>query len=227
MNFIQFSLISLVLFTGCIGDDIIEDTVEASIRIINPIDSLKIGTTHQFEAVYLNTIGQEEAATILWSSSDENVLTISNAGEAEGLATGVSTVEAQVEGTTDVLESFQVIVSEEEVVNPGTNDMRTGTLRTTSSYTLKGDFSMQNSGDNTVILQVASNYSASSNLPGLYLYLTNNPNSVNNALEVGKVTVFNGAHSYTIEGVDLNEYSHLLYYCKPFSVKVGDGEFDN
>ena len=227
MNLIRFSLISLVLFTGCIGDDIIEDTVEASIRIINPIDSLRIGTTHQFEAVYLNTIGQEEAATILWSSSDENILSINNTGEAEGLATGVSTVEAQVEGATDILESFQVIVSEEEVINPGTNDMRTGTLRTTSSYTLKGDFTMQSSGDNTVILQVASNYSASSNLPGLYLYLTNNPNSVNNALEVGKVSVFNGAHSYTIEGVDLNEYSHLLYYCKPFSVKVGDGEFDN
>ena len=61
-------------------------------------------------------------------------------------------------------------------------------------------------------------------LPGLYVYLTNNPSTVNNAYEIGRVETFNGAHSYRISGVGLNEYDYLLYWCKPFSVKVGDGE---
>ena len=63
-------------------------------------------------------------------------------------------------------------------------------------------------------------------LPGLYAYLTNNPSTVNNAFEIGRVETFSGAHSYRISGVGLNDYDDLLYWCKPFSVKVGDGEME-
>ena len=43
-------------------------------------------------------------------------------------------------------------------------------------------------------------------------------------LEIGAVEVFKGAHSYILEGdIPLNQYDYLLYYCKPFNVKVGDG----
>jgi len=59
----------------------------------------------------------------------------------------------------------------------------------------------------------------------LYVYLTNNPSTTAGALEIGKVTVFEGTHIYTIEGdIPLNQYNYLLYFCKPFNVKVGDGE---
>ena len=45
-------------------------------------------------------------------------------------------------------------------------------------------------------------------------------------MEIGEVKVFKGAHRYTIGGdIALNQYKYLLYYCKPFNVKVGDGEF--
>lgn len=224
MRVLLLLLFATLFFTGCIGDDIIEDTVEASIRIKNPIDSLTVGQTHQFEAIYLNTIGQEEAANISWLSTDSEILSISSSGEAEGLSEGITTIEASVDNDPNLIESFSVVVTQETVDN--TDQIRTGALQTTSSYTLEGDFTLQTSGEN-LILTLGENYRASSNLPGLYLYLTNNPNSVNNALEIGAVSVFNGIHSYEIEGVELNEYSHLLYYCKPFGVKVGDGEFEN
>ena len=38
------------------------------------------------------------------------------------------------------------------------------------------------------------------------------------------VNIFDGAHEYTFTGADIFEYDYLLYYCKPFNVKVGDGE---
>lgn len=220
MKYLALLIPSLLFFTGCIGDDIIQDTVEAAIRIKNPIDSLTIGNTHQFEATYLNTIGMEEAADIIWSSSDMAILSIDDTGLASGLSDGVATVRAEVAETQ---EEFQVIVTEEEVVNPSGPATRSGTIRTTSSYTLKGEFSLSEDG-NKLLLEIANDYQASSGLPGLYLYLTNNPNSTNGALEIGEVEIFSGAHSYSIEGAELNEYSHLLYYCKPFGVKVGDGE---
>ena len=31
---------------------------------------------------------------------------------------------------------------------------------------------------------------------------------------------------HRISGVGLNDYDYLLYWCKPFSVKVGDGEME-
>ena len=223
MRSILYCIPILILTSGCIGDDIIQDTVDPEIRIQNQIDSLTTGNMHQFEAIYLNNVGLEEEVNFSWSSSDATVLEIDDTGLADALAPGITTVRAEA---ANISEAFQVIVSEEEVTNTGGNMSRTGTIRTTSSYVLEGTFSLSTIGTD-LILQIDENYQASSTLPGLYLYLTNNPNTTNGAFEIGEVETFTGAHSYDISGVELNEFSHLLYYCKPFGVKVGDGAFDN
>lgn len=61
------------------------------------------------------------------------------------------------------------------------------------------------------------------------MYLTNNPNSIANAYEIGEVTIFDGAHSFELDAneVGLTDFDFVLYFCKPFNVKVGDGQFDN
>ena len=56
--------------------------------------------------------------------------------------------------------------------------------------------------------------------------MTNNPNTASGAKEIQKVTVFNGAHKYIITNTKINDFNHLLYWCKPFGVKVGDGEIN-
>ncbi len=58
-----------------------------------------------------------------------------------------------------------------------------GQIRTTSSYTLKGNFRYEYNGTQ-IILTLDETYRASSSLPGLYLYLTNNPNSPEDGYEV-------------------------------------------
>ena len=99
-----------------------------------------------------------------------------------------------------------------------------GQIRTTSSYTLKGNFRYEHNGTQ-IILSLDDTYRASSSLPGLYLYLTNNPNSPEDGYEVGAVTVFAGAHSYNLpSSINLMDYKYLLYWCKPFRVKVGDAQ---
>ena len=121
-------------------------------------------------------------------------------------------------------DAIEVVVSKEEVTgNP--SEERSGAIRTTSSYLLEGSFTLRQDG-NDIVLEFADNYRASTSLPGLYVYLTNNPSTSNNAFEIGRVETFEGAHSYRISGVGLNDYDYLLYWCKPFSVKVGDGEME-
>lgn len=213
----------MLLFQGCIGDDIIFDTVEEVVRITNSVDTLGLDDSYAFQAIYLNNIGQEEAANVIWSSSDTAVLSIDNTGLAFGKAPGDAVVEAAVETSGQEVIKDEVLVHVAEGETSTGSTERSGTIQTTSSYTLEGDFTLKQEGTG-LVLSFGSDYRASSSLPGLYVYLTNNPNSTNNALEISKVSVFSGSHAYNIPILDLNAYQYVLYYCKPFNVKVGHGE---
>lgn len=225
----SFITIGLVLFlSGCIGDDIVEDTIEPTVRILNPVDTIARNTTYQYDAIYFNNVGKEENLNIDWISTDNSILSLDSSGLATAHQNGMVRVIAEVEvnDTKVVMDEDMVVVGDVTVV---TQTSRMGSLRTTSSYELRGDFTLEEQ-NGMLTLSLASNYRASSSLPGLYVYLTNNPNTVSGAFEVGKAISFSGAHSYTIPataGVDLNDFNYVLYYCKPFNVKVGDGAFQN
>lgn len=200
------------------------DEVGASIRITNPLDTLAVGDMHAFESMYLNIVGAEEATEVDWSSSDTSIISISE----DGIATGVS-VGASVIGVKTLIDGETI--RDELLINVGATTVstateKTGTLRTTSSYGLQGDFVLSEESG-ALVLTLAENYKTTDVLPGLYIYLTNNPSTTAGALSLGEVSVFEGAHSYEIPtGVGLNDYQYVLYFCKPFNVKVGDGEFN-
>jgi len=219
--------ILLALFLGsCVGDDFIDDRVDPVLRINNPIDSLAVGTDYQFLVSYFNNVGKEESNDIVWSSNNEEVIAISPSGLATAISPGTATLEALTQSPEgEVRRSFEVAAGA-STVEAVTSTIRTGAIRTTTFYDLQGDFELITNDDGSLELAIADNYLASSSLPGLYLYLTNNPRTINGAFEVGKVDVFSGAHSYNIEGVEINDYNYLLYFCKPFNVKVGDGEIE-
>lgn len=228
MKYCLLSLVSLSLFfSSCIGDDIIQDTIAEDLRIMNPIDTLGAGDTYQFEATFFNNVGQEEMKTVSWASSNTAILTINNTGLATGVAMGTATITAEVElvGADPIQTNFEIVVAEETIINPSSE--RTGTLQTTSSYTLQGTFVLKEVADG-LELELMADYAASSSLPGLFVYLSNNPNSTSGAYEIGPATSFSGAHSYQLpNSIGLNDFSHVLYFCKPFNVKVGDGSFGN
>ncbi|MEL7160606.1 MAG: hypothetical protein AAFN92_07595, partial [Bacteroidota bacterium] len=103
---------------------------------------------------------------------------------------------------------------------------RKGTVATTTFYDLEGTFTLTEQTDGSLKLALDADYVADDGLPGLYVYLSNNPNSNAGAYEIGAVTVFRGAHEYIFSGPELGEYDYVLYYCKPFSVKVGHGDIE-
>ncbi len=219
----------LLLFTSCIGDDIIFDEVDEQVRITNPVDSLQLDSQYQFQAIFLNNVGIEAMKEIAWSSSNDTVLSVDASGLAQARQIGQASIfaKAMLEDTSPVTDSTQVVITEEMITNTGNEGQeRSGTIRTTSSYLLEGSFVLRQEGDQ-VIIDISDDYRASSALPGLYVYLTNNPNTSSGALEIGMVTTFEGAHQYEITGIDILQYNFLLYYCKPFNVKVGDGEIEN
>ena len=217
-----FSILSaFALVTSCIQDDFVDDLVDPELRITNPIDTLALNADHLLEAQYLNNVGQEEIVTKQWMSSDPDIISVNQNGLITALNPGQATISAQYqEGEVDVADEVTVVVGNSTV---SAMESIVGSIRTTSSYLLEGSFELS-STDAGVKLSIMDDYRASSSLPGLYIYLSNNRNTVSNALEIGKVTVFNGAHEYDLPGIGLNDYSYIVYFCKPFNVKVGDAQ---
>lgn len=229
LKIFTFLFFASIFLLACVENDFINDLIDERISIDNPIDEIQVNDTHQLNATFFNNVGQEEQITLSWSSSNTAVATIDNQGLLTGVAEGTSTigVSATLQDGSTVSQEKQITVTTEAVDNGGPVS-KSGMIVSTSSYTLRGDFTIseiENSQD--LDLQIEGNYQASTSLPGLYLYLSNNPNSISGALEVGAVQVFNGAHSYTISETAINDYKYLLYWCKPFSVKVGHGEIND
>lgn len=226
MKYLTFLVSLPFLFWSCVGDDVLEDFVQPELRITNGIDSLSIDSTHQFAFLYLNNVGASETVTPIWSSSNEAILTI----DANGLATAHSYGPVDITATysngtnpATVITSLHTAENPVIIVEP-VLQMRQGSIRTTSTYALSGGFTIEELESGGIIIKVDESYNATTALPDLFLYLSNNPNSIGNALVVADVVVFSGAHEYVLPDVGIDEYSHLLYYCRPFNVKVGDGE---
>jgi len=218
---------AIILFSACVGDDFIDDTVDPVLRILNTVDTIQVGEEFQFQAMYLNNVGQQETVEMTWESSDANVASVTNSGLVTAIQKGSTTLTVTVDdGTSSVSDQIDIEVGEETVIV--VTQSRTGSIRVTSNYVLEGNFELSEEDDGSLKLSIDDTYRASSGLPGLYIYLTNNPNTISNAFEIGMVNTFNGAHEFIInESIGINDYSHILYFCKPFNIKVGDGEFEN
>ncbi len=213
---------------SCIGTDIVDDFVEPRLSITNKIEVMLAGDSYQFEARYFDNTGKEQPVNFNWLSSQPGVLGINENGAALALAPGMATITAVFDQltesfTVEVLDPAQVDEDSVRMMQSQNGD-RTAVLETVSSYQLEGTAILRQS---TPLLLVLSNdFATTDALPGLYLYLTNNTSSIANALEIGAVTQFSGSQQYEIPtGVGLNDYRYVLFYCKPFRVPVGVGEF--
>ena len=162
-----------------------------------------------------------------WETSDASTLSIDENGRLMALEIGQAEIALILEENNELMDKITVEAADETVVVPSGSDgdTKSGTIESTSSYKLEGNFQIANVSGG-VEISVAGNYVATEALPGLYVYLSNNPSTVDGALEIGAVTVFSGAHTYTVTENSLNvdTYAYLLYFCKPFNVKVGHGE---
>ena len=206
---------------SCVKDDIVQDEVDPVIRITNPLDTIGIGTTYLFLEEYLNNVGQKEDVDVEWESSDTSIISIDQNGMAEAKVLGQAIITVTSLTDPPVSATNEIVVGNSTVAT--TTPERTGSLTPASFYPLAGDFTLKDE-NGVATLALASNYEADTRLPGLYVYLSNNTASFSNALEIGKVVTFNGAHSYTLPaGTDINSYQYVLYFCKPFNVAVGDG----
>ncbi|WP_420553749.1 Ig-like domain-containing protein [Tenacibaculum aiptasiae] len=196
--------------------------VAERLTINNPVTELDADTnqTHQYTTTYTDQTGQVQTPQITWSSSDSNIASVSSTGLVTANSIGTVTI------TASVIVNGNTTTDQSSITIKGSAPKeKSGTIKTTSSYALSGTFTLKEiPGTNDLELSINADYNASTSLPGLYLYMTNNPSNIGNAKQIQKVAVFSGAHNYIIKDTGIDDFNHLLYWCKPFSVKVGDAE---
>jgi len=215
-----------VLFLySCIGGDFVEDFVMPRVEVANPIDSLKVNDSYQFESRYFNNIGVvDSTVAVIWQSLTPTLITITAEGLATANAVGLAKVVLSSLTNPETFDTINVITNEVNTSIPTMPTERLGAIMTTSNYLLEGDLQLvEENGE--FILKLNNNFMATSALPGLVIYLTNNPATNSGALEIAPITQFTGAQEFSIPQLtDINQYDFVLFYCKPFAVKVGDSE---
>lgn len=210
-----------LFLASCVGDDIIDDEVDPDLRITNPLESLKNGDSYDLNSLYFDNVGIEDKTEPVWTSSDNQIATVNDTGLITGVSKGNIEIIACIgTGNNKVSDTVQFEVGDTTIIASPT--LKFGTIQTTSQYKLQGSFTIVHEG-NGIKLSIGADYDASTALPGLYVYLSNNPQSTAGAHEIGAVQTFKGAHDYIIPSVSINSFKYVLYFCKPFNVKVGDG----
>lgn len=215
-------------FISCIQEDIVDDTISEEVRITSTTNILNIGDTIKLEAFYYNNVGEIENKTITWQSSNSNIISIDSASaDMTALNEGIATITAKTnsDNGVELVDSLTItVVANDEVVTP-VETIKVGTFVETSSYVAAGDFEILETSSG-IQINLASNYQADQSLPGFALFLTNNPNSLSNALQIDAYddndgVHYTGAFTYNIDNVGINDYQYLVQWCRPFSILVG------
>ena len=161
-----------------------------------------------------------DSGTTTPTTSDINTSTIDSGTATLTDTSTTTTSDSNTSSTTTDTDSAPTVDDDVVVTAPQSYQ---GTIRTTSSYELTGSYEYGLNDAGQLVLDIGDDYVASTAIPRLFVYLSNNPNSPSGAYEIAEVTVFSGAHSYVLpSSIDISDYKYILYWCKPFIVKVGD-----
>lgn len=208
-------------------DHIIEITgFDPTLVLNNPLEELALGSSHQLSYTYTDELGLETTPAFLqWVSSDEAVIEVDALGQVVALSAGSSVVTVTATSLDGQIVETELTIT---VPEPTVVDViRRGSMSSASGYGLRGDFSLRVEGEE-LVLEFEDNYNFDG-APGPILYLSNNPTTpASTDYQVGGVTATSGAHTYRIplSEVGLDDFSHLLYWCEPFNIRLGFGSFE-
>ena len=180
--------------------------------VINP------GETVQLEGSTLNAGGgQITGFDITWSSSDEAIATVDANGLVSGIADGSVRITASAEGVSGFIDLF---------IGDQSSLSRVGNFEGLNGYSASGDATLMVNESGNLVMVLSDDFRAQ-NGPGLYFYLSNSSNRISGGIEIGEVRSISGADTYSVPGnVALEDFNHVVLYCKPFGVGFGTAELE-
>lgn len=183
-----------------------ENTV-ATVNIEPSTQEIILNDTATLSAIVRNNAGVViSGIPITWQSADNNLVAITSTGKVSGINYGTANVTATVNGITSAPAMVQVI--------------------------RKGSFSRGSVGNATLKiengllkLQTSANFSTSSGAPDLRIYLGNNANNVNGAVEIATLNQRSGAQSWNLpSNINITQYRYVLVWCKKYPTLYGSSD---
>jgi hypothetical protein len=188
----------------------------ASVEILNPPANMTVADNAALQARVLNASGQVlTGKTVLWSSNNAAVLSLTPGGNATALSAGSAQVTANAEGVNSLPVTVQVI--------PQGGQSRSGNFSSNGGYSVKGTATLKQNG-NSLSLTLEDNFMCSSG-PQLGVYLAKSASGAlnsQNSLFLNNLQSTMGMQTYNVPpGVALSDYNYAVIYCIPFTVRFG------
>lgn len=188
------------------------NTQLASVMIM-PADSveLKLNEMVTLTAIGKNNMGNPiSGLSFSWMSNSTSNVEISMGGVVTAKAYGTSIISATALGIQSAPVMAQVI--------------RKGNFSGSGS-TGMAKLKIENS---LLKLQTSSNFSVMTGPPDLRIYLGNNDNDINGAVEVASLTQRSGAQSWNVAlPTTITQYRYVIVWCKQFSGTYGVADLGN
>ena len=108
----------VLLISGCIGTDYLEDPIVGEMIEISPASlALMPGQTSQFQAIYYDKYGIAQDVMFSWSTSAPEVATIDQAGQITALKIGQAVITAAYQSATSDEANITVVEDENAVAS--------------------------------------------------------------------------------------------------------------
>ena len=183
---------------------VVSDNNQVATVTLENVREIRLNETAILQAIVRNVLGQVLTGhTVSWQSDNPSLVSIDATGKVTGLVYGTANIRATVEGIQSNAAMVQVI--------------RSGNFANGSTGT--GKLKIENG---VLRLQTSSNFSASSSPPDLRMYLSNNTNNVNDAIEIATLNQRSGAQTWNVpSNVSITQYRYILVWCKQFGGVYG------
>ncbi|MEO8577039.1 MAG: Ig-like domain-containing protein [Gemmatimonadales bacterium] len=129
----------LLLAAACKGTDTVAPPVTTTVTVSSSATSIGINETTQASAIVKDQNGNPlTGKTIVWTSLNQNIATVTTAGLIRGVAAGTATIQGSVDGVTGTASIIVVAPAASCIGGPTDVDVAIGSARVVSASESKG-----------------------------------------------------------------------------------------
>lgn len=151
--------------------------------------------------------------TITWTSNNESVITVNSTGTINAVSEGIASIVATIDGVVSA--SLKIEVK---------SNIKKGVFSGSGSYTVTGTASLFINENDDLILEFSNDFSVSSFGVAIYVYMSNQNNSVAGGVEIQQL-LKQGGQSYNITNINseltIDSYDYVIIHCKPYNIPFG------